>query len=217
MTTWIWRVGLGLAAYLLGAIPSGFLVARARGVDIRTVGSHNIGATNVFRCVGKGWGILTFVLDVLKGFVPAFFFPLILAKVGAAPAGAHAALAGLGFMVLAILGHNWPVYLGFKGGKGMATSAGGLLGVAPAGVGVGVVVWILLFVAVRYVSVASIGAALAVVAASWWLYRDSGWLLPVVLTALGLVAVLRHKGNIVRLWAGTENRITLGRNTRKPA
>jgi glycerol-3-phosphate acyltransferase PlsY len=217
MTIWIWRVGLGLAAYLLGAVPSGYLVARARGVDIRTVGSRNIGATNVFRCVGKGWGIFTFILDVLKGFVPAFFFPMILVKAGAAPEGVLTALPGLVFMVLAIVGHNWPVYLGFKGGKGMATSAGGLLGVAPAGVGVGLVVWILLFVTVRYVSVASIGAALAVAAAGWWLYRDSGWLLPAVLTALGLLAVLRHKGNIARLMAGTENRITLNRNTRNPS
>ncbi len=112
MTIWIWRVGLGLAAYLLGAVPSGYLVARARGVDIRTVGSRNIGATNVFRCVGKGWGIFTFILDVLKGFVPAFFFPMILAKAGSAPEGVLTALPGLGFMVLAIAGHNWPVYLG---------------------------------------------------------------------------------------------------------
>ncbi len=214
MMTGMWSGGLGLAAYLLGAVPSGYWVGRARGVDIRTVGSRNIGATNVFRCVGKGWGIFTFLLDVTKGFAPAFFFPKILVAVGAAPEGAWAALPALAYMILAILGHNWPVYLGFKGGKGVATSAGGLLGVAPAAVGVGVAVWILLFVVVRYVSVASIGAALAVAASGWWLYRDSGWLLPAVLTALGLLAVWRHKGNIARLRAGTENRITLGRNTR---
>ncbi len=218
MTIWIWRAGLGVAAYLLGAVPFGYLVGRARGVDIRTVGSRNIGATNVFRCVGKSWGVLTFLLDVLKGFVPAFLFPILLARAGAAPEGtAWAALPGLVYMILAILGHNWPVYLGFKGGKGVATSAGGLLGVAPAAVGVGVAVWILLFVLARYVSVASIGAALAVAASGWWLYRGAGWILPVVLTALGLLAVLRHKGNIARLRAGTENRITLGRKTRTPS
>jgi glycerol-3-phosphate acyltransferase PlsY len=213
----MWGAGLGLASYLLGAVPNGYLVARARGVDIRTVGSRNIGATNVFRCVGKGWGILTFILDVLKGFVPAFFFPLILTNAGVAPEGSLEALPGLAFMILAIVGHNWPVYLGFKGGKGVATSAGGLLGVAPAAVGVGLVVWILFFVTARYVSVSSIASALAVAAAGWWLYRDSGWLLPAVLTVLGLLVVLRHKGNIARLRAGTENRITLGRNTRSPS
>lgn len=218
MTIWIWRAGLGLAAYLLGAVPFGYLVGRARGVDVRTVGSRNIGATNVFRCVGKSWGILTFLLDVLKGFVPAFFFPMILATFGAAPEeAALAALPGLAYMILAIVGHNWPVYLGFKGGKGVATSAGGLLGVAPAAVGVGAGVWVLLFVLARYVSVASIGAALAVAASGWWLYRGAGWILPAVLTALGLLAVLRHKGNIARLRAGTENRITLGRKTRNPS
>ena len=99
----------------------------------------------------------------------------------------------------------------------MATSAGGLLGVAPAGVGVGLAAWIVLFAATRYVSVASIGAALAVAASAWWLYLNSGWLLPVALTVLGLLVVLRHKGNIARLRAGTEHRFTRSRNAEKPS
>jgi len=184
-------------------------------VDVRTVGSRNIGATNVFRCVGKGWGIFTFVLDVLKGFAPAFLFPLILKRVGAVPD--TDVLAGLAYMILAIAGHNWPVYLGFKGGKGVATSAGGLLGVAPAAVGVGLAAWVLLFAATRYVSVASIGAALAVIAAGWWRYGANGPVVPAVLTVLGLLVVLRHKANIARLRAGTENRIAWSRGPGKPS
>ncbi len=219
MTLWGWRVGLGAAAYLIGAVPSGYLIGRAAGVDIRTVGSRNIGATNVFRCVGKGWGIFTFVLDVLKGFVPAFLFPLLLTRAGAAPeSAATSSLPGLAYMILAIAGHNWPVYLGFKGGKGVATSAGGLLGVAPAGVGVGLAAWILLLVFTRYVSVASIGSALAVIAACWPLYfADKGAVLPGVLTILGLLVVVRHKGNIARLRAGAENRISWSRAGEKPS
>jgi glycerol-3-phosphate acyltransferase PlsY len=210
-TIWIWRAGLGLAAYLLGAIPCGYLVGRARGVDIRTLGSGNIGATNVFRCIGKGWGIFTFVLDALKGFLPAFLFSKLLVLAGVAPEGTWTSLPAIVYMVLAIAGHNWPVYLGFKGGKGVATSAGGLMGVAPGAAGVGLAAWALLFVTTRYVSVASIGAALIVAAAGWWLYLSQGVMLPSVLTALCLLVVLRHKGNITRLLAGTENRISLGR------
>jgi glycerol-3-phosphate acyltransferase PlsY len=213
MTPWIWRVGLGLAAYLIGAIPVGYLVGRANGVDIRTIGSGNIGATNVFRCIGKGWGILTFLLDAFKGFAPAYLFPILLAQMGAAPSGAWAGVPGLVYMVLAIAGHNWPVYLGFKGGKGVATSAGGLLGVAPGAVGIGLAAFIILFASTRYVSVGSIGAALAVALGGWWLYRPDP-VLPAVLTVLGLLVILRHKGNVVRLLKGTENRISFGRKER---
>ena len=107
----------GLSAYLIGSLPFGLIVARwVGGVDIRHAGSGNIGATNVFRMVGRGWGIFTLLLDALKGFVPAFLFPL------------WAGQSGSGFALLcgcaAIAGHNWPVYLRIKGGKGVATSAG---------------------------------------------------------------------------------------------
>jgi glycerol-3-phosphate acyltransferase PlsY len=119
----------------------------------------------------------------------------------------------LAFMILAIAGHNWPVYLGFKGGKGVATSAGALLGVAPAAVGVGLAVFAMLFVSTRYVSVGSIGAALAVAAGGWWLYRPDP-VLPAVLTVLCLLVVWRHKANLARLAAGTENRISFGRKER---
>ena len=190
------RALLILAAYLLGAIPIGLLLARAKGVDIRKVGSGNIGATNVFRSVSKGLGILTFAGDALKGFVPAFVFPILGQKLSGGFQGSEIGVL-CGFA--AIAGHNWPVYLRFKGGKGIATSAGVLLGIAPAAVGIGLAAWILLFVTSRYVSVASIGAALAVPAASWMMYAKGGLLLPSVLTLLGAIAVWRHKSNIHRL------------------
>ena len=196
---------LVVLAYLLGAIPIGLLLCRLKGIDIRTVGSGNIGATNVFRSVSKPLGILTFVGDALKGFVPAYFFP-ILGKclLGCSQGQEIGILCG----VAAIAGHNWPVYLKFKGGKGISTSAGVLLGIAPAAVGIGFASWIVLFLTSRFVSVASIGAAIVVPVVSWSLYSDRGRLLPIVLTILGAIAVWRHKSNIQRLIDGAEHRFS---------
>jgi glycerol-3-phosphate acyltransferase PlsY len=192
-------------AYLLGSIPLGFLLSRLNGIDIRTVGSGNIGATNVFRSVSKALGIATFVGDALKGFVPAYVFP-ILGKwlTGNSPDSEIGIVCGCA----AIVGHNWPVFLRFQGGKGIATSAGVLLGIAPAAVGMGLLSWIFLFFASRYVSIASIGAAIVVPVVSWTLYSRKGLLLPIVLTILGLIAVWRHKSNIQRLMDGTEHRFS---------
>jgi glycerol-3-phosphate acyltransferase PlsY len=200
-----------LAAYLLGAIPSGFLISRARGIDIRRTGSGNIGATNVFRCVGKPWGILTFACDFLKGFLAAFFFPLAAARLGSS---VHPDILRVLCAFMAVAGHNWPIYLGFKGGKGVATSAGALLGIAWLAVLIGLGVWIAIFLLTRYVSVASIFAALAVAGASWPLYLKQGCLIPVALTLLGAVGIWRHKGNIQRLLKGAENRFEF---KKKPA
>lgn len=196
-------VVLAVLAYLVGAVPFGLLLARCKGIDIRKVGSGNIGATNVYRSVSKSLGLLTFFLDAVKGAVPALLFPWLLARL--AP-GAVPVWAGLLFGMLAIAGHTWPVYLKFKGGKGVATSAGALLGIAPGAMGIGFLCWAVLLVATRYMSVASIVAALVVPLAGWWLYRGEGLAKPVVLTVLGILIVWRHKGNIQRLLNGAENR-----------
>lgn len=193
-----------LASYLLGAIPFGLLIARSRGIDIRAVGSKNIGATNVLRSVGKPWGIATFILDALKGFVPAFVFPDLGNGWGADFQTME--LARLAGGAAAIIGHNFPIYLGFKGGKGVATSAGALLGIAPLAVGVGLGVWALVFFASRYVSLASIAAAVAVPVAGWVWYRGAGIVVPCALTLLAILIILRHRANIRRLLDGTENR-----------
>lgn len=197
-------------AYLLGAIPNGLLFCRLKGVDIRTLGSGNIGATNVFRSVSKPLGILTFVGDALKGFVPATVFPILGKMVTGTFQGPE---IGILCGVAAIAGHNWPVYLKFKGGKGIATSAGVLLGIAPAAVAIGLLSWIVLFVTSRFVSVASIGAAIVVPVVSWTMYSRKGLLLPIMLTILGLLAIWRHKSNIQRLINGTEHRFSFKKQT----
>lgn len=195
---------LAIVSYLLGAIPFGLLIGKARGIDIRTVGSKNIGATNVLRTVGKPWGILTFLLDALKGFVPAFVFPILGNRFGAHFQSFEiAALIG---GAAAIIGHNFPIYLGFKGGKGVATSAGVLLGIAPLAAAVGLALWALIFFATRYVSLASILAALSVPVVGWLYYRDAQMVIPIALTLLAALIVVRHRANIQRLLTGTENR-----------
>ena len=191
------------AAYLLGAVPFGLLLSRLKGIDIRTVGSGNIGATNVFRSVSKPLGVATFACDFLKGYLPACLFPILGKTISGTVQGPE---IGILCGVAAIVGHNWPVYLKFKGGKGIATSAGVLLGVAPAAVGIGLLSWIFLLLATRYVSVASIGAAIVVPVVSWTMYAKHGSLLPMALTILGALAVWRHKSNIERLIDGSEHR-----------
>ena len=196
----------GLLSYLLGAIPCGYIVARMKGVDIRRVGSGNIGATNVFRFVGKGWGVLTFLCDALKGYIPAAVFPVLSEQVFAYRGGIHLSML---CAAMAIIGHNWPVYLRFKGGKGIATSTGALLGIVPKSVVLGFLIWVLVLGLTRYVSVASISAVIVVSVSAWFFYLTSGLLVPVVLTCLGALAIWRHKDNIRRLLNGTENRFTL--------
>jgi glycerol-3-phosphate acyltransferase PlsY len=204
-----------VTAYLLGSCPNGLLVARSRGVDIRKAGSGNIGATNVFRIVGKGAGVLVFVLDALKGWIPAYIFPLAAAAWGGSDMSRHT--LGIVFGVAAIAGHNWSVYLKFQGGKGVATSAGVLFGVAYLAAMIGLAVWAVLSFSTGYVSLGSIGAAVAVAAAGWALYQGQGMLLPVVLTILGALVIWRHRSNITRLLAGTEHRFRRPWMPRPPA
>lgn len=188
-----------LAAYLMGSIPNGLLLARLKGIDLQKVGSGNIGATNVFRCVGKGWGVAAFVLDAVKGFVPAFVFPRLLES---APPW-----LGLACGVAAVAGHNWPVWLGFKGGKGVSTSAGMLLGIAPAAVGIGFAVFAGAVLITRWVSLGSILAAVAVPAAYLAMNGTDNRLLAGALVAMGLLVIVKHRANVRRLLAGTEPRI----------
>jgi glycerol-3-phosphate acyltransferase PlsY len=212
-----WICG-GLAAYLLGSIPFGFLIAKTRGVDIRTVGSGNIGATNVFRCVSRKLGILTFVLDMAKGVAGATLVPWLAALAGGGGDSAGMPLKVMcGFLTVA--GHNWPLSLGFKGGKGVATSAGLLLGLAPAGCGLALAAWIGVFVLTRYVSVASILAAMTLGGLAWLPFCRQGadWWFPAMLDLLAALAIWRHRGNIRRLRAGTEPRFQFGGKAKGPA
>ena len=187
------------AAYLMGSIPCGLLIARLKGVDLQKVGSGNIGATNVYRCVGKAWGVAAFVLDAVKGFVPAFVFPRLMES---APPW-----MGLACGIAAVAGHNWPVWLKFKGGKGVSTSAGMLLGIAPAAVGIGFAVFAATVLITRFVSLGSILAAIAVPAAYIGLHGTGNRLLAGALVAMGLLVVVKHRANIGRLLKGVEPRI----------
>ena len=182
-------------AYLIGSIPFGLLIAKTKGVDIRTQGSGNIGATNVLRCLGKPLGITCFALDALKGYLPAALFPIL---------GLLDPTFGILFGAAAILGHNFPVFLKFKGGKGVATSAGVLLGVAPLAVAAGLLTWVVVFYASGYVSLGSIVAALAVVITGWT--TGCGPVIATALTLLGALTVWRHRENIRRLLSGTEHK-----------
>lgn len=194
-----------LGAYLLGSVPTGFLVAKTRGIDIRTVGSKNMGATNVFRTLGKGPGVLVLFVDGLKGFAAAAWLCQLAVQLSPATTGPGFTLnvvAG----ICAVLGHNYTCWLGFKGGKGIATTAGVYFALAPLSVSIALGCWIISLLATRYVSIASIVAAV-VLAVAVWLTKDSG-LLGIVTTVLCSLAIYKHKANIQRLLAGTENRIS---------
>jgi glycerol-3-phosphate acyltransferase PlsY len=205
--------------YLVGAVPFGYVVARAvAGIDIRERGSKNIGATNVARVCGRGWGVLVFVLDFLKGAGPALLAhpavsPLLRDVVWSGtglPSGPWAWTVAAGCGAGAILGHMFPVYLRFRGGKGVATAAGVFLVLAPAAAGIALAAWGLLAALFHYVSFASIVAAAALVAAQALLGTDAfGDRLPIVLLAAVMAAlvIVRHASNIRRLLAGTETKI----------
>ncbi len=191
-------------AYLAGSLPTGFLVARAMRVDITQVGSGNIGATNVFRVLGKGPGALVLIVDLLKGALAVLVAPMLAAAMTPTDSLALPALAALG----AVLGHNYTCWLGFKGGKGVATSAGAMAALIPPAFGVTVITWLLVFFLSRYVSMASIAAALILpVATIFTVSGPTRWPLVAFTSALAALAVGRHRANIERLKAGTEHRI----------
>jgi glycerol-3-phosphate acyltransferase PlsY len=204
-----------VAAYLLGSIPTGYLVGRAKGIDVRKVGSGNIGATNVFRTLGKAAGIFVLVADGMKGWLAVSAVPeLVYRLFGPATDWDRPTRQYLQIIagVVAILGHNYTCWLKFKGGKGIATTAGVLAALIPLTFVICLTTWILVCVLTRYVSVASITAALMLPVATWMIYhfeRDDGYGYRMIILAgiLGALAVYKHKGNLERLMNGTESKI----------
>ena len=191
---------VALGAFLLGSIPTGYLVARAKGVDIRQHGSGNIGATYVFRTLGKPLGVFVFMVDALKGFAVVWL---------AGRFGGASDWAGIIAAVAVIAGHNYTPWLGFKGGKGIATSAGVLLALMPWAVLCIAIVWFVVFKVSRYVSLASISAATALpvaVAALWSAGCGGNGPLLGFSVLISALAIWRHRTNIQRLRAGTESR-----------
>lgn len=208
---------LAAAAYLIGGIPFGYLIARSKGVNILKEGSGNIGATNVKRVMGRGPGNLCFALDVAKGLIPTLTAGLILGTLGSLDAPLTSVWVWLLTPVATVVGHMFSPWLGFKGGKGVATGLGALLGVfwvlTVAVIG-GLLVWLVVLKLSRYVGLASVCAALSVpLWAALLPIIIEGHLSASVLPMLamsGLLAVLvvvRHLGNLKRILAGTEPKI----------
>ena len=188
-------------AYLLGSIPFAFLAGRARGIDLRTIGSGNLGAANVFRTLGRGWGIGVMAADIGKGLAAV----LIARAITDDPWPAVAAGA-------AMAGHVFPVWLRFKGGKGVAVGGGAVIGLMPLAAAILLGLWLVILLTTRYSSLASV--ACAVVATPLAALMDYPWS-SVVFTGLGSAAVLvLHRGNILRLIRGQELRIQLSRPRR---
>lgn len=193
-----------LAAYLIGSIPTGYLMARAKGVDIRNVGSGNIGATNVFRILGKGPGIVVLLIDAMKGYLPARFLPALFLPNMAGQDSRYQYLAIVaGFF--AIMGHNYTCWLRFKGGKGVATSAGVLIAWVPMAFLIALGSWLVVLGVSRFVSLASIVAAVVLPLAVWGTGEPR--LMIGIATVISALAIYKHRANIQRLRAGTENRI----------
>jgi glycerol-3-phosphate acyltransferase PlsY len=199
---------VAVLSYFFGSIPTGYLIARLNGIDIRKHGSGNIGATNVLRIVGRKWGYLVFFLDVVKGWVSVqLAFEIVACRPGSAWIGDLPILAA----VICILGHTFPIWLRFKGGKGVATSAGVLLALMPLEIFLIFLVWLFLFQLTHYVSVASVGAALALpITVAILVRRDisQGHTLLYFSIVISAVVIWRHRSNLQRLAAGTECRFT---------
>ena len=196
------------AGYLLGSIPFGYLVGRLAGLDVRSVGSGNIGATNVLRVLGKQWGYTVFALDALKGIVAVRVLPFLVAGRHPAPSLEYFAILAA---AMCVIGHAFPVWLGCKGGKGVATLAGTVAGLMPLAMVLGVVVWIVVFETTRYVSLASIVTAvfLPVIVALLVHWRLAGGpSLFYYSLAMALLVLWRHRSNFSRLLNRTEQRFS---------
>lgn len=185
-----------VAGYLLGSISFAVIIARSRGVDILKFGSGNPGATNVTRALGSGWGKLVFTLDMLKGYVAAGW-PLIFVS----ESGLQLGIIGL---IASIIGHSFSIFLKFRGGKGVATTMGGLLALMPGVLLIGALCWGIVFLASRMVALASIlfAASLSISACFMYGLKDPRFTLGLI---LGILIIVRHRSNISRMLQGTEN------------
>ena len=187
---------LSLTAYLIGSVPTSYIMGRLHGIDLREHGSGNLGGTNAYRVMGATAGVPVVLIDATKGFVPAYFFP---AWDGSA-IGDLALLYGLA----AIAGHVWSIYMRFRGGKGVATGVGVLVALAPTSALIGLLVWIGVVAITRYVSVASISAATLVPLTAW--LTDESRSTVLFSAAVAILVWWTHRGNLTRLARGQEHR-----------
>ena len=196
-----------VGSYLLGSIPFGYLAGRLAGIDIRKVGSGNVGATNVTRILGKRYGYPVFAFDFSKGF-GSVMISMLMAP-GRPPEWNSPEIFGILGATFSVLGHLYPPWLKFKGGKGVATSAGALLALTPVATLIGVGVWIIVFWLTRYVSLASITAAVVlpiVILVARSHYQENGKPLVIASVCVAAVVIWRHRSNLSRLMRGTEPR-----------
>ena len=196
-------------AYLIGGIPFGFLIGKMRGVDVRTVGSKNIGATNVFRTVGKKWGLLAFFCDVMKGFLPTLV-ATVFADHGQR-LSAHSFPLCVG--IACVVGHMLTPYMKFRGGKGVATAFGALIALMPATVGIAFALFAIVFACSHYISLGSCAAATSLAVMVWIPFLDHAGCrdlpLCILVTLIAAFIVWKHRSNIGRLVRGEENKIFL--------
>lgn len=205
-----------IVAYLMGSIPTAYLVAkRVRGIDIREHGSGNVGATNVFRTAGKSWGSFVLVIDILKGWMVT----ALLAPTSGAFSEISVPLRQFLFGAAAIAGHTWTPWLRLKGGKGIATSAGTLIGIFPFATVLAILIWAFCFIIWRYVSLASLIAVAAFPLLLLIFHRHMESFPEIFLISLALVLLLiyNHKANIERLKRGMEHRVQFGNKNKNPA
>lgn len=191
-----------ITAYLIGSIPTSYLIGKIKGVDVRRHGSGNVGATNVLRVMGKLPALITLIIDIGKGAVAVTLIAVLFYQKNATISfSVLRALLGLAV----IIGHNWTVFLNFKGGKGVATSIGVFMVIFPVGLLIGLVVWVVTVWFTKYVSLGSILLAISIPIIAAF----SGARLEIVLLAVTSCVIIcyKHKGNINRLLLGTENRI----------
>lgn len=202
-----------IVAYLIGSIPFGYLAGRLNGIDLREHGSHNIGATNATRVLGRKWGIPVFICDFLKGYIPLVVAMHLIAGADKGVAQYSPGEMGwcLGVMAALVLGHTFTCYLKFRGGKGVATMAGCLVAFLPAVAGIAILVFVGMMAITRYVSLSCLTAGAVMVIAAAWIFRtNDGQMLPAEWIALSVLALIfllvlwKHRGNISRIYHGTE-------------
>ena len=214
-----------LVAYLLGSVPFGLLIAKAKGKDLRKIGSGNIGATNVSRALGRKWAYICFALDVLKGFLPTISIFFIMHPLNAPTHFDRVLMLWLWLAVgcSAILGHVFPIYLKFKGGKGVSTSFGVALGIWPyfsVCAVIAILIWAVVAKVWKYVSLASVVASVVfplalitsiIIIPDWSIIEL--WPLLIISIIIPFMVIIRHRENIQRLLKGTESQIS-GKNNR---
>jgi glycerol-3-phosphate acyltransferase PlsY len=205
MTLWLLTLAI---AYLLGSIPVGYLLFRfVRKQDIRELGSGNIGATNVLRSGAKGLGFLTLALDALKGFTAVFIADALARHAGISPIYGNHSEYGIAAAVVVVLANIFPVWLGFKGGKGIATALGVFLALVPLTALSSLALFIVVVALTRYVSLGSVMAAASIPLFTVWLYNPHPPALLVGESMISIVTIVKHHANIRRLLSGTESRM----------